>query len=399
VKKTFGSLPIALFALGAGGFGIGLTEFAIVGLLPNIAHDLNVSTAKSGLFVSMYALSVALGGIFITTSVSKLERKKVLMSLMLLFIAGNLISGLSHTFDFMLLGRVVGALCHGAFFGIGAVVASGLVTADKKAAAVSIMLGGLTVANILGVPFGTWFGQHLGWRATFLIISGVGVVALLGILIFVPVDSAEFKASRPKSLKYELSVFKLRQVWLSLFITIFGFGGMFGGFTYIAFTLTRVSQFAESTMPILLFLFGVGVFVGNFYGGRFADKNLNKTLVISLTLLFLVLVFFALTAENKICAVISLMLMGVLGFAPASGVQIRVMKYAKDAPTLASGANIASFNIGNTLGAWLGGLFISLNYGYKSPLWSAAGITFLSLVTLYIAKLDEAKSAKKEGIR
>jgi len=395
MRKTIGKLPIALFAIGTGGFGIGLTEFAIVGLLPNIARDFSVSIARSGLLVSMYALSVAIGGIFITVSVTKYDRKKVLMSLMLLFIAGNLISGVAKTFDVMLIGRVVSALCHGAFFGIGAVVAIGLVASDRKGTAISIMFGGLTVANVLGVPFGTWLGQNFGWRSTFITISGVGVVALMGIFLYVPSDSPEALKSHSRSVKYELRAFKQRQVWFSLLITIFGFGGMFGGFTYIAFTLTEVSGFAESTMPILLFLFGIGVFIGNFYGGKAADRNLNRAITVSLSLLFAVLVFFALTANNKVCALIGLILMGVLGFAPAAGVQMRVMHYAKDAPTLASGANIASFNIGNTIGAWLGGLFISLNLGYSAPLWSAAGITFLSLVTLFIANLGESSKEKQ----
>lgn len=384
--------PPALFALATGGFGIGLTEFGIVGLLPAISRNLHISEAKAGILVSGYALSVALGGIFITIAVTKLERKKVLLCLMTLFIAGNLISGLATTFDLMLTGRIVSALCHGAFFGIGAVVATDLVEQSKKASAISIMFAGLTVANVLGVPFGTWLGQAYGWRSTFLAISIVGVLAFIGIALFVPSDTAEARSEDARSIRGELQAFKQRQVWFSLLITIFGFGGMFGGFTYIAFTLTDVSGFAESTIPILLCLFGFGIFFGNLYGGKAADKNLNLAITLFLSALVLILIFFALTASNKACAVISLILMGILGFAPVSGIQMRVMRFAHAAPTLASGANIASFNIGNAIGAWLGGLFISWKLGYTSPLWSAAGMTVCALLVLLIADVDLRRS-------
>lgn len=384
--------PPALFALAAGGFGIGLTEFGIVGLLPAISRNLHISEAKAGFLVSGYALSVALGGIFITIAVTKLERKKVLLSLMTLFIVGNLISGLATTFDMMLAGRIVSALCHGAFFGIGAVVATDLVEQSKKASAISIMFAGLTVANVLGVPFGTWLGQAYGWRSTFLTISFVGVVAFAGIALFVPRDAEEVRSKDRRSIRLELQAFKQRQIWFSLLITIFGFGGMFGGFTYIAFTLTDISGFAESTIPILLFLFGCGIFVGNLFGGKAADKNLNLAITLFLSALVIILIFFALTASNKICAVLSLILMGVLGFAPVSGIQMRVMQFAHAAPTLASGANIASFNIGNAIGAWLGGLFISWKMGYTSPLWSAAGLTACALLILLIADIDLRRS-------
>jgi len=388
-------MPVALYALALGGFGIGLTEFGTIGLLPQIGSDFHISAATAGYLVSGYAISVAFGGVLITIAVTKLERKKVLLSLMTLFVAGNFISGVAHTFSIMMVGRVVSALCHGAFFGIGAVVATDLVDQSKKARAVSIMFTGLTVANVLGVPFGTWIGQHFGWRSTFITISGIGIAAFLAILALVPIDPPHDAESGPRTIREELQVFKQRQVWYSLFITIFGFGGMFGGFTYIAYTLTKVTHFADSTIPYILFLFGIGIFIGNYFGGKSADKNLRATISGYLGGLLVILVIFAITAANKPASVICIFLMGILGFAPASAVQTRVMRYAKSAPTLASGANIASFNIGNTIGAAAGGFLIAQKFGYTSPLWSAAVITAIALVIFYIADLDEKSIAKR----
>lgn len=386
-------MPIALFALALGGFGIGLTEFGTIGLLPQIGDTLGVSAATAGYLVSGYAISVAIGGIIITISVTKLERKKVLLSLMTLFIIGNFLSGTANSFLVMMIGRVISALCHGAFFGIGAVVATDLVVDRMKARAISIMFTGLTVANVFGVPFGTWIGQQFGWRSTFIAISGIGIAAFISIVILVPFDPPHDVNYGPRVIRDELLAFKQKQVWYSLLITIFGFGGMFGGFTYIAYTLTKVTHFAASTVPYILFLFGVGVFIGNYIGGKSADKNLGKTISRYLTALFIILTFFSFTAGNKTAAVVSIVIMGALGFAPASAVQMRVIRYAKNAPTLASGANIASFNIGNTLGAAIGGGLITAGFGFASPLWSAAGLTLISVGLYHLATWDEKRNS------
>ena len=388
-------MPIALYALALGGFGIGLTEFGTIGLLPQIGSDFNVSASTAGYLVSGYALSVALGGVIITIAVTKLERKKVLIGLMGLFVIGNFVSAIATNFSVMMVGRVISALCHGAFFGIGAVVASDLVESNQKARAISVMFTGLTVANVLGVPFGTAIGQHFGWRATFLCISGIGIGAMVGILLLVPVDRPVDPQNGARTIRQELLAFKNRQIWYALLVTIFGFGGMFGGFTYIAYMLTRVTHFADSTVPFILFLFGIGVFFGNYIGGKTADKHPKITIGGYLALLFITLIIFAFTASNKPIAILCILLMGILGFAPASAVQMRVMRFAKSAPTLASGANIASFNIGNTLGAGAGGILIAHNYGYGSPLWSAATLTGIALAILCIAELDDRMHAKQ----
>jgi DHA1 family inner membrane transport protein len=371
-------MPIGLLALALGGFGIGLTEFGIMGLLPEIAADFHVSEPVAGYLISGYALSVAVGGIGLTAAVTRFDRKKVLLSLMVLFIAGNLISAIAPTYSLLMVGRIVAALCHGAFFGVGAVVAADMVAPNKRAGAIALMFTGLTAANVLGVPLGTLLGQQLGWRSTFWAITIIGVVALAGIQLLVPPTPA----STATGLRGELRVFRRPQVWLSAGVTVLGFGGMFGAFTYIAFTLTEVSGFASTMVPWLLVVFGVGLFVGNFAGGRAADRALNPALMVTLALLTVVLVVFALTAHSKVMTVVSLLLMGVVGFATVPGLQLRIMGYAKEAPTMASGANIAAFNVGNALGAWLGGLAIGAGLGFTSPLWVGAAVTAAGLLLL-----------------
>ena len=376
-------MPLGLFALAIGGFGIGLTEFVIMGLLPDVATEFGVTEAAAGWLITGYALSVAVGALALTAAVTRLPRKQVLIGLLVLFIAGNLISAIAPVYSVMLLGRVVAALCHGAFFGIGSVVAASLVAPNKKAGAIAIMFTGLTLANVLGVPFGTFLGQSFGWRSTFWAITAIGVIALIGIATLVP--NAGRGAPEGASLLGELRAFRSGQVWFSLVVTILGFGGMFGAFTYIAYTLTDVSGFESTTVPWLLVVFGAGMFVGNILGGKFADRALDASLIVILSALTLVLAFFALTAGNQIATIISLVLMGGFGFATVSGLQMRVMKYAGNATTLVSGANIGAFNLGNALGAFIGGLTITAGLGYTSPIWSGAAIAAASVVVIVIA--------------
>ncbi|WP_236647332.1 MFS transporter [Micromonospora sicca] len=386
MSQRTSALPGGLIALAIGAFGIGLTEFVIMGLLPQVAADFAVTESVAGWLISGYALSVAVGGVALTAAVTRLRRKNVLLGLMVLFIAGNLVSALAGDYATMLAGRIVAALCHGAFFGIGAVVAAGLVAPARRAGAIALMFAGLTTANVLGVPFGTFLGQHLGWRATFWAITGVGVVALIGLALLVPGRGPATDAAPAGGLRGELRAFTHRQVWFSLVITILGFGGMFGAFTYIAYTLTEVSGFATATVPWLLVLFGVGLFAGNLAGGRAADVSLSRTLVIVLAVLTVVLVGFALTATSPVLTVAGLLLMGAFGFATVPPLQMRITKYAHQAPTLASGANIAAFNVGNALGAWIGGVTISAGLGYTAPIWAGAALTLLGLVVLLVAE-------------
>lgn len=383
-------MPLGLLALAIGAFGIGLTEFVIMGLLPDLAADFGVSEAAAGWFISGYALAVVVGALGLTAAATRLPRKPVLMGLLGLFIAGNAISALAPTYDAMMAGRVVAALCHGAFFGIGAVVAADLVAPEKRAGAIAIMFTGLTAANVLGVPFGTFLGQQFGWRSTFWAISAIGVLALVGIAALVP-------ATRPQgaapSLRRELAAFRSGQVWLSLTVTVLGFGGMFGAFTYIAYTLTEVTGFAATDVPWLLVLFGAGLVVGNWIGGRLADRSIDGTLLGFLATLVVVLALLGWLAASPVAVVVLLVLMGGFGFGTVPALQSRVMRYADHAPTLASGANIAAFNLGNALGAFAGGIAISAGLGYTSPIWVGAVITSAALVVMVVAWATARRTA------
>ncbi len=375
-------MPLGLIALALGAFGIGLTEFVIMGLLPEVAADFGVSEAAAGWLISGYALSVVVGALVLTAATTQLPRKPVLLSLMVLFIIGNVITAVAEDYGVAMIGRIIAALCHGAFFGIGAVVAASLVAPEKKAGAIAIMFTGLTAANVFGVPFGTFLGQQLGWRSTFWAISAIGVLAFIGIAVLVPkLHSPEERIS----IRGELRAFRSGQVWLSLTVTILAYGGMFGAFTYIAYTLTQVSGFATTAVPWLLILFGAGLVIGNWLGGRFADRSIDGTLIFFIAALVVVLTLFALSAGSGIATIIALFLMGGFGFGTVPGLQSRIMNYAGNAPTLASGANIAAFNVGNALGAWAGGVGIAAGLGYTSPIWIGALITATALIVIIIA--------------
>jgi DHA1 family inner membrane transport protein len=385
-------MPLGLLALAIGGFGIGLTEFVIMGLLPEVAADFGVTEAQAGWLISGYALAVVVGALGLTAATTRLPRKPVLMGLLVLFIAGNAISAMAPTYELMMTGRVVAALCHGAFFGIGSVVAAGLVAPEKAAGAIAIMFTGLTAANVLGVPFGTFLGQELGWRSTFWAISAIGVLALVGIAALVPHLRTDGPAP---SLRRELTAFRSGQVWLSLGVTVLGFGGMFGAFTYIAYTLTEVSGFDSGAVPWLLVLFGAGLVLGNWLGGRLADRSIDGTLLGFLAALVVVLALFAWLAWSPVATVVLLVAMGGFGFGTVPGLQSRVMRSAHGAPTLASGANIAAFNLGNALGAWAGGLAIAAGLGYTSPIWVGAAITLAALLVMVVAATTARSSSRR----
>ncbi|MBB5153285.1 MFS transporter [Saccharopolyspora phatthalungensis] len=384
-------MPVALIALALGGFGIGLTEFGIMGLLPEVAADFAVSIPTAGYLISGYALAVAVGAILLTAAVTRLPRKTVLVWLMVLFIAGNLLSAIAPHYAVMMIGRILAALTHGAFFGIGSVVAAALVPPNRKAAAVAIMFTGLTSANVLGVPLGTFLGQALGWRATFWAITIIGIIALIGIRQLVPGTAGRDTAAA--DLGAELGALKRPQVWWTLAITILGYGGMFGAFTYIAPLVTEVSGFATATVPWLLLIFGIGLFAGNLVGGKAADRHLDGTMLAALIALTAILVGFTFVAGHRIPTIIAIALLGGFGFATVPPLQTRVMKYGGDAPTMASAINIAAFNVGNALGAWLGGLTIAAGLGYTSPLWVGAILAAISIGLLAAAIATKPKEA------
>ena len=383
-------MPLGLIALAIGAFGIGLTEFVIMGLLPEVATDFGVTEAAAGWLISGYALSVVVGALGITAATTRLPRKPVLLALIVLFIAGNALTALAPDYSIAMMGRIIAALCHGAFFGIGSVVAASLVAPEKKARAIAIMFTGLTAANVFGVPFGTFLGQQFGWRSTFWVISAIGVVAFAGIALLV---TAPKPTGEQVSVRSELRAFRSGQVWLSLVVTALAFGGMFGAFTYIAYTLTGVTGFADSTVPWLLVLFGIGLVAGNWIGGRLADGSIDRTLLVFIAALVVVLVLFGMFAWSQPVTIAILVLMGAFGFGTVPGLQSRVMQFAGGAPTLASGANIGAFNVGNALGAWAGGLGIAAGLGYTSPIWIGAAITAAALVVMVIAAVTARRPA------
>ncbi|MEU6414311.1 MFS transporter [Microbispora sp. NPDC046933] len=382
-------MPLALVALAIGAFGIGTTEFVITGLLPQVASDLGVSIPTVGLLVTGYALGVVVGAPPMTVLGTAMSRKRVLMLLMGLFIAGNLLSALAPGFGVMLAGRVIASLAHGAFFGIGSVVAAELVAPHRRAAAIALMFTGLTVANVVGVPLGTLIGQVAGWRTTFAVVAGLGAVGLIGVAALVP------EMPRPEGvrLRHEVAALRDVQVLLAMGMTVLGFGGVFAAITYIAPMMTRVAGYPEGAVTWLLVLFGLGMVAGNLVGGRFADRALMPMLYVSLGALAVVLAAFTLTAHSKILAAVTVTLVGALGFATVPPLQKRVLDLAHGAPTLASAVNIGAFNLGNALSSWLGGLVIAAGLGYTAPNWVGALLTASALVLAVLSAALERRSA------
>ncbi|MFC9435156.1 MFS transporter [Nocardia sp. NPDC057030] len=368
-------MPLALLALTLGAFGIGTTEFVVVGLLPDIAGTYAVSIPTAGLLVTGYALGVVVGAPLMTGLGTRISRKRMLIGMLVLLVAGNVLSAVAPTFGLMLTGRIVASLAHGAFFGIGAVVAGAVVRPDKRAGAIAIMFTGLTVATMVGVPFGTLLGQQFGWRLTFLIVALVGLIGLIGVALLVP----EQPAPQDARLRTELAVFRNPQVLLAMAMTVLGFGGVFAAITYLAPMMTEVTGFADSSVTWLLVLFGVGFFAGNLIGGKFADRHLMPMLYLSLGGLAVVLALFTLTAHNKVAAAITVVLIGALGFATVPPLQKRVLDQAAGAPTLASAVNIGAFNLGNAISAWLGGLVIAAGLGYTAPNWVGVALVLIAL--------------------
>ncbi|MEU7861171.1 MFS transporter [Nonomuraea sp. NPDC049141] len=386
-------MPVGLIALALGGFGIGLTEFLIAGLLPQVASSFAVSEAAAGWLISGYALSVAIGAIALTAATARLPRKGILVGLVALFVIGNLLSAIAQNYPVMLLGRIVAALCHGSFFGIGSLVARSLVAPEKKARAVAVMFAGLTVANVLGVPFGALVGERWGWRAAFWAVTGIGVLALAGIAALVPGWAGETRPPTvtgrsepipPSGLRAQFRAFRSWQVWLTLTATALSYGGMFGAFSYIAYTFTEVGGFSPADVAWLLMVYGVGLVVGNVVGGRAADRDRDRALVLALIGLTITLVVFGLLASSATASVILVFLMGMFGFASVPGMIIRVTDFAHGA-ALAASANVSASNIGNALGAWLGGLAITAGLGYTAPLYVGAGIALTSVIVMVVA--------------
>ncbi|HET7326109.1 MAG TPA: MFS transporter [Nocardioidaceae bacterium] len=354
---------LALLALAFGGFAIGTTEFVSMGLLPDIAEGVEVSIPVAGHVISAYALGVVVGAPLLAVLGARLSRQRQLLWLMAAFTAGNLASALAPDYGWLLVARFLSGLPHGAFFGIGAVVAASMVAPNRRGWAVSMMLTGLTVANIVGVPAGTLLGQHLGWRWPYGMVAVIGVLTFAAVAVWVPRDPAHPDAS----VSGELTALRRLQVWLALLIGAVGFGGMFAAYTYITPTLTTLAGFGERAVPLLLAVYGVGMTLGMMVGGRLADAALKRALVGGLVYAMVVLAGFGWLAQNKITAVLAMFLLGSVGSLIVPALQTRLLDVSHRGQALAGALNHSTLNLANAAGAWLGGVVLAAGYGYAWP--------------------------------
>lgn len=394
-------MPLALWALTLSAFAIGTTEFVIVGLIPTIAASLGVSVPSAGLLVSLYALGVAIGAPVLTALTGKVPRKHLLLGLMVLFTLGNLVAWMAPNYEALMAARVLTGLAHGVFFSIGSTIATSLVPKEKAASAIALMFTGLTVALVTGVPLGTFIGQHFGWQATFLAVSLLGVIAVIGSAILVPSDIA---GSKPSSLLTQLAVLKKPRLLLVYAMTTLGYGGSFIAFTYLAPVLQEVSGFAASTVSLVMLVYGVSVAAGNIWGGRLADRHGPvPALQIVFALLAVVLLALTFTAPSKPLVLITVLAWGAVAFGNVPGLQVYVVQRAeRDAPQavdVASSLNIAAFNVGIALGAWGGGLIVAQLGLMATPWIGALVVVGALLLTTLAGWLDRREGAPAKAVR
>lgn len=388
-------MPLALLALTLGAFAIGTTEFVIVGLIPTIAADLGVGLPSAGLLVSLYALGVAVGAPLLTALTSRLPRKTLLLGLMALFTLGNLLAWQAPGYESLILARLVTGLAHGVFFSIGSTLVTSLVSQGKAAGAIATLFSGLTVALVTGVPLGTWIGQHFGWRETFLAVSLLGVLAFIGSLLFVP---RQVRHSPPASLLRQLSVLRSPRLLLVYAMTAVGYGGSFIAFTFLAPILQQVSGFEAGTVSLVLLVYGVSVAAGNLWGGRLADRRGPVPALLTIfTLLAAVLLVFTFTAATPWLALLTVLSWGAVAFGNVPGLQLYVVRqaeqHAPDAVDVASGMNIAAFNLGIAGGAWLGGQIVA-SLGLIHTAWLGALVVLLAVgLTAWSGRLDRQADA------
>ena len=376
-----------LLALAISAFAIGTSEFIIMGLLPDLAHSFEVSIPKAGLLVSGYALSVTIGSPIVALALSRVERKRALLVLMSIFIAGNMLCALAPNYSLLLMARVMTALCHGAFFGIGSIVASNLVPRSERNQAVAMMFSGLTLANVLGVPAGTALGQAMGWRFAFWALVPIGVIAALGLWKLVPQQPAE-----QMHLRHEFHAVLRPQVQLVLALSTLSSVSLFCVFTYVAPILETVTHVAPSIVTWVLVVFGVGITLGNYLGGRLGDWKQMPVILAGMLLLVLIFLIMPWTEKSLIPAATMIFIWGLVHFAAASPLQTRVVDMAKGAPNLASTLNQGAFNLGNALGAGLGGMVLTAGYGYQRLSFASALVALAALLVAVIAMVLQRRN-------
>ena len=370
-----------LIALSIGAFGIGVTEFAPMGLLPVIAADLGVSIPSAGLLISAYAIGVMLGAPLMTLTTGRVPRRTLLIALAGIFTAGNLLAAVSDSYGMLLAARLLTSLNHGAFFGVGSIVAASLVPPQRQAGAVAAMFMGLTIANVVGVPLAAWAGEHLGWRAAFWGIAALGVVTMAALRLTLP----PMPASKGAKVMAELRALTRGDVLGALALTVIGSSAMFTVFTYIAPILREATQASSAFITAMLFIYGVGLTIGNWLGGRFADRSVDRTLIVTLASLTAVLVAFAMLMGHAAASAVLIFLWGIASFALVPPLQVRVMSAASEAPNLASAVNIGAFNLGNAFGAALGGGVIAAGWGYPMVALAGAATSAIGLVAVWFS--------------
>ncbi|MGB3481617.1 MAG: MFS transporter [Mycobacterium sp.] len=376
-------LRLAVFALALGGFGIGTTEFVAMGLLPDLAADMNVSEPVAGHVISAYALGVVIGAPLIAALTARMSRRILLLALMVVFTLGNLATVVAPNYETLIGARFIAGLPHGAYFGVAALVAARMLGPTRRAQAVAQVMSGLTIATVVGVPVASWLGQALGWRSAFVLVVFIGMATIAALWSWLP----EIGTDRVSSPLAELGALKRPQVWLALAIGMIGFGGMFAVYTYIATTMTDVAGMSRGLVPVALMIFGLGMVVGNIVGGHLADRSVIGTLYGTLTALGVMLAGFVVAAHNPWTAMLLLFGIAASGSAMAPALQTRLMDTAADAQTLAAALNHSALNVANAAGAWIGGLVIAAGFGYTAPAAAGAVLAVSGLVVLTVAVL------------
>jgi len=387
-------MPIAVYVLGLSVFCIGTSEFMISGLLPDLAADLAVSIPDAGLLISGYAFGVVIGGPVLTLATLRVPRKTALLALLSLFVVGQTIAALAPGYPVLMVGRVVAALAQGAFFGVGSVVAVELAGPARRGRALAIMFSGLTVANVLGVPIGTFVGQQGGWRTSFWAVDAVAVLAVFGVLFLVP----RIPLLGPHvGIRPELRAFRRARVWVALATSMLTQAAIFCCFSYLAPLFTDVTGFPAGAVSPLLMLFGVGCFLGNLIGGRLADRHLLANLYVGIVVMAVVLALLSLVAHDKVATAIVVAVFGVAAFSINPALQAQVMREAGDAPTLATTTNTSAFNVGNTIGPWIGGGVISAGLGFTATAWAGAVLAVLGLGVAVVAGVLHRSGERSEA--
>lgn len=388
----------ALWALAISAFAIGTTEFIIVGLLPSIAADLNISLTLTGLLISGYALGVAVGAPVLTSLTSRMSRKALLLMVMLVFIAGNAVAALAVNFGMLMLGRIISAFAHGVFFSIGSTIAADLVPPDKRASAIALVFTGLTIALITGVPLGTFIGQNWGWRATFCGITALGLIAFAANAVLVP---KHLKKAPPAALRDQIKVLTNGRLLLAFAITALGYGGTFVTFTYLAPILQNITGFAPGATSVLMLVYGLAIAIGNTLGGKFSNRNPIQALIAMFALQGLILVIFSFTAPFKIPAVVTIFAMGALAFMNVPGLQLYVVQLAERfVPTgvdVASAINISAFNLGIALGAFVGGIVFDTLGLIHTPWIGGLMVGGAVLLSVWSRNMDRAETENAKG--